>query len=178
MYKSKAERLEERWMLEDDVIKQIMAFDHPCSEELARKQLQKFKNDFPGIVRVVDRLGSGFHEPVTVPHRFIPIEPPQVLRRAIDQEWPIRPRRTSGAETKMQRFLALEMSKAPNHPRLKSAMRDEAAAAGINCSGRAYERAWATAVKDSGAAAWRAPGRRKLTTGALRRKSPHRKSPH
>ena len=85
MYKSKSEREDERWMLEEDAIKRIKATG--ASDEVAREQLRKLKADFPAIVRVIHppaNLG-----PVTL--SSVVVQPPQVLRSEIDKWWPADP---------------------------------------------------------------------------------------
>jgi hypothetical protein len=67
---------------------------------------------------------------------------------------------TIAAETRMTRWLANKMRSDPAAPRSKQSVRAEASLSGLPCSGRAYNRAWAAAVRDTGAVEWSKPGRK------------------
>jgi hypothetical protein len=72
----------------------------------------------------------------------------------------IRPAGTAAQETSITKWLVSRMTAAPTVPRSKEAMKEAARSAGMNCSGRAFERAWLAAVQESGASAWSKPGRK------------------
>lgn len=67
---------------------------------------------------------------------------------------------TIGSETALARWLSQKMSDSPDAPQPKEEIQQEAKAAGLKFSIRAFERAWTGAAKASGAHAWSAPGRR------------------
>lgn len=95
MYKSKAEKEDERWMLESDAIQRIMAADE-CSEADAREQLEKLKRDTPVIVRLKPEIW--FHSPASRPQPD-PAEPPQVLKLLIERYWPLAISQAAAAPT-------------------------------------------------------------------------------
>jgi hypothetical protein len=66
---------------------------------------------------------------------------------------------TAAAETKCRRWLESEMRKSPTHrPRAKGAFFSDAQSHFPDLSKKAFNRAWATAVRDSGATAWSSAG--------------------
>jgi hypothetical protein len=72
----------------------------------------------------------------------------------------IPPASTAAQETSITKWLVLRMTAAPTVPRSKVTMKEAARSAGVNFSGRAFERAWHAAVQESGASAWSKPGRK------------------
>jgi hypothetical protein len=72
----------------------------------------------------------------------------------------IPPAGTAAQETSITKWLVSRMTAAPTVPRSKEAMKEAARSAGVNFSGRAFERAWLAAVQESGASAWSKPGRK------------------
>jgi hypothetical protein len=69
-------------------------------------------------------------------------------------------RRTSARESELERWLAQQMRAAPNAPRSKPTMKEEANLAKLKFSERGFNRAWAKAVQRSGATCWSRPGRK------------------
>ena len=61
----------------------------------------------------------------------------------------------------MTDWLTKRMQDQPHLPLAKSAARQRAAKDGLHCSSRGFDRAWADAVKASGANKWSKPGKRK-----------------
>jgi len=69
---------------------------------------------------------------------------------------------TIKGQTRWQQWLELQMKVSPEEPRSKATMREEGKAAGLpKVSDRGFQVAWAEAVKDAQATAWRSPGRRR-----------------
>lgn len=68
---------------------------------------------------------------------------------------------TAAGEGRLAEWLTALMRKSPNHPQAKSEVKAEAKErARLHFSGRGFDRAWAAAVKASGAHAWRKAGRK------------------
>lgn len=66
------------------------------------------------------------------------------------------------SERRLEKWLTEAMTAEPSNPVSKPEMRQRAGREpGLSVSGRGFERAWAGAVKASGAVAWASPGRRK-----------------
>jgi hypothetical protein len=93
-YKSKAERENERWMLDEEAIRRIQAADG-CDEQTARERLRKLKNDHPAIVRQAGSPFIGSAGSITIP--TLDAVPPQVSGFIIDRHWPEH--RLPGTET-------------------------------------------------------------------------------
>jgi hypothetical protein len=70
-------------MLEEEAVERIREFD-ACTEQTARETLWKLKENYPGIVRVVD--ATGILESVS--YSPVPTDPPQVHRYEIDRWYP------------------------------------------------------------------------------------------
>ena len=66
----------------------------------------------------------------------------------------VQPAGTAAQEAELTKSLVSQMAAAPNAPRSKDAMKEAARAPAMKFSGRAFERAWHAAVKESGASAW------------------------
>jgi hypothetical protein len=60
-------------------------------------------------------------------------------------------------EQRLTDWLTKRMQDQPYLPLTKSAARQPAAKGGLRCSGRSFDRAWADAVKASGASKWSNP---------------------
>jgi hypothetical protein len=67
---------------------------------------------------------------------------------------------TIGKEKRLKDWLMQEMQARPEAPISKSEMQQKAIACGYRSSVRGFERAWATALRESGATKWSAPGRK------------------
>jgi hypothetical protein len=85
-----------------------------------------------------------------------------ILRRWPDEHGRTAPREpgTAGAEYACRLWLTQMMKAKLDQPRPKLALRREAKSRFPNLSNRAFDRAWASAISQSGAASWSAPGRR------------------
>jgi hypothetical protein len=64
-------------------------------------------------------------------------------------------------EKRLQGWLTDQMRMAPDVPRGKARVSEEAQAAGFTFSARGFDRAWQAAKRDANAPAWGAAGRRK-----------------
>jgi hypothetical protein len=86
----------------------------------------------------------------------------EVLQRwaPLDVAEPI-PTGTKGKETACKGWLTALMRAEPDRPRPKEEVWAEASHKFPGLAQRAFERAWRDAAKDSGADAWRRPGRRR-----------------
>ena len=91
----------------------------------------------------------------------------RVKRDDVLQRWPARtePRNlnrstTVGAENQCRRWLAEMMKAAPSRPRPKDTVRREGLAKFSGLSKRGFDRAWDTAIRETNARSWGAPGRR------------------
>jgi hypothetical protein len=80
---------------------------------------------------------------------------PAVLKVPSDTAHPT----TAGAERRCQRWLVELMKE--NSPQAKSEIFSKALSQFPNISKRGFERAWTAAIEETGAVAWRAPGRRR-----------------
>jgi hypothetical protein len=69
--------------------------------------------------------------------------------------------RTIASERKLAKWLTELMRTKRDAPMSKAATKRAAAAKGLHFSDRAFISAWASAVRESGAARWSSPGRRK-----------------
>jgi hypothetical protein len=82
------------------------------------------------------------------------------------QLWPVRKAHeattvgTIANERKLVEWLTDLMRSTPNSSMSKAATKRAAIAAGLDFSARAFDRAWATAVRQSGATRWSKPGRK------------------
>ena len=91
----------------------------------------------------------------------------RVKREDVLRRWPaassvrtsVQPT-TMGAENQCRRWLAAMMKTAPNQPRAKAAILEEALARFRGLAKRGFDRAWNAAIRETNAQKWRAPGRR------------------
>jgi hypothetical protein len=103
--------------------------------------------------------------PPIVDHPFIP---PGIVWRVFLKEHEFRKWCTASpvalhsiaVEKRLTELLTTEMKAAPYAPRTKASMIEEAKLKQLYTSRRAFDRAWRSAVTDSGAVAWSARGRR------------------
>lgn len=64
------------------------------------------------------------------------------------------------SERNLVEWLILQMRSAPEHPRPRGKMMEEAKIAGLKFTGRGFDVAWRRAIQDSGASRWSQSGRR------------------
>jgi hypothetical protein len=88
----------------------------------------------------------------------------RLKREDVLQRWPVSseaathvPSTTMGAENQCRRWLA-GMMKNPGGPRSKTLVREEALAKFPNLGKRGFDRAWDSAIRETGALKWAAPG--------------------
>jgi hypothetical protein len=146
----------------------ISAFAHtrndPVPSELPAETWSVYElvvEEKSGLIRIFPlSSGSSDHEQHLLNVR--------IRREGVLQRWPaasspddtpVQPT-TIGAENQCRRWLATMMRKAPTQPKPKTAVREEALRKFPGLAKRSFDRAWNSAVRETNAHKWRAPGRR------------------
>ena len=146
---------------------EVRAWSHtpndPVPRELPGEAWQVYQlaiEEQHGLLRIlVLRSSSSMDEQV---FRDIRLSRDDALCRWPDEQGstPSRPVGTVGAEYRCRSWLTKMMKAKPERPQPKQALREKAKRRFPKLSNRGFERAWSSAVGQSGARKWSAPGRR------------------
>ena len=117
-----------------------------------------------GVAALKSGVLDVFPPPDSIPQRltvFLPIAALEKLRSV-----PREQSNSIAAEKRLTDALEAIMRANPGTPRSKKELRADPDVRQFNVSGKAFERAWGTAIDKAGAAAWRQAGRRRTMTSS------------